>query len=187
MADATGGVPPTNASPFAVPADIQAVYDHFGDAGMFSVSTIAGLPVSGNWSGRILSVDEDDSVRKWNGAGWDTIWLPEAESTVTTFGTGWSATAGFAVEVRRVGTHVWLRGTVTRASGGSGGDVLTIPAGFRKTDTADSRADGAVTSSQGHGYTLRVSGTTHKLDILYSSASGSAGEFVPLVADWFID
>jgi len=187
MADVTGAVPPTNASDFDVATDIKDVYDHFGDAGMFSVSTIAGLPASGNWNGRILSVDEDDSIRKWNGAGWDLVWVPEATQTVTTFGTGWSATVGFPVTVRRVGAHVWLRGSVTRASGGSGGDVLTIPAGFRKTDGSNSTAEGGVTSSQGYGYTLRISGSTHKLDIIYSSGSGSAGEFIPLVADWFID
>lgn len=74
MADVTGGTPPTNASPFAVPADIKTVYDHFGGPSMYVVSTVAGLPSSGNWEGRILSVSEDDSVRRWNGASWDIIW-----------------------------------------------------------------------------------------------------------------
>jgi hypothetical protein len=56
MADVTGGTPPTNASPFAVPADFKAVYDHFGDSSQFTVADTSSLPASNNWVGRRLFV-----------------------------------------------------------------------------------------------------------------------------------
>lgn len=70
MADVTGGTPPTNASPFAVPADITDVYDHFGDQSQFSVATAASLPVSGNWVGRHIYVEDDQATRIWTGSAW---------------------------------------------------------------------------------------------------------------------
>lgn len=70
MADVTGGTPPTNASPFAVPADIKEVYDHFGDIGKYSVTTAASLPASGNWDGRHLWVEDVLRFYVWQGASW---------------------------------------------------------------------------------------------------------------------
>ena len=60
MADVTGGTPPTNASPFAVPDDIKAVYDHFGAQSEYSVATAASLPATGNWVGRTLHIADID-------------------------------------------------------------------------------------------------------------------------------
>ena len=70
MADVTGGTPPTGASPFRPPEDYKAVYDHFGDQGMFSVATASSLPASGNWPGRILTAADTGVVYVWRGSAW---------------------------------------------------------------------------------------------------------------------
>lgn len=70
MVDVTGGTPPTGASPFRVPEDIKAVYDHFGAPEMFSVATVANLPASGNWEGRILLARDTGVQYRWTGGGW---------------------------------------------------------------------------------------------------------------------
>lgn len=70
MADVTGGTPPTGASPFRVPEDIDAVYQHFGDESMFSVATAADLPASGNWEGRTLLARDTGVEYRWTGGGW---------------------------------------------------------------------------------------------------------------------
>jgi hypothetical protein len=84
MADVTGGTPPTNASPFAVPADMTDIYDHFGDAAMFKVATVAALPASGNWAGRQLYVEADDGIYRWTGSAWRRNGLLAAEATRST-------------------------------------------------------------------------------------------------------
>jgi len=35
-----------------------------------SVATVAALPVSGNWVGRIIFCEEDELLRVWDGTGW---------------------------------------------------------------------------------------------------------------------
>ena len=70
MVDVTGGTPPTGASPFRVPEDIKEVYDHFGAPGMFSVATVANLPASGNWEGRILLARDTGVEYRWTSGGW---------------------------------------------------------------------------------------------------------------------
>jgi hypothetical protein len=72
MADVTGGTPPTNASAFAVPADLSAVYAHFGGPSMFAVATAGSLPASGNWEGRRMWVTD---VKRFY--VWSTSWLPQ--------------------------------------------------------------------------------------------------------------
>ncbi len=78
MADVTGGTPPTNASPFAVPADIKAVYDHFGAPGKFSVATAASLPPTGNWAGRTLMTADTLTIWAWTGTGWEVVTTVDA-------------------------------------------------------------------------------------------------------------
>ena len=70
MVDVTGGTPPIGSSPFRVPEDIKAVYDHFGDPAMFEVANAAVLPMEGNWVGRRLSVADTGVVYRWGGSGW---------------------------------------------------------------------------------------------------------------------
>ena len=73
MADVTGGTPPTGSSPFDVPGDLAEVYDHFGDASMFSVANAVSLPSAGNWPGRTLQAADTGVLYKWNGS-----WRPVA-------------------------------------------------------------------------------------------------------------
>ena len=61
MTDVTSGPTVTNASPFAVPDDLTDLKDHFGDQSMFSASTAASLPASGNWLGR-RAIAEDTGI-----------------------------------------------------------------------------------------------------------------------------
>ena len=182
MADVTGGTAPTNASPFAVPADIQAVYDHFGASGFYSVSTIAGLPVTGNWAGRILSVTEDESVRKWDGSGWDIIWQPQTTVTLSTFGSFWAATSGYEPFLRIDGKRRQIFGAATRSSGGARAGFITIPVGHRP---AANTFVGASISSVGEFAQLHLN-TTGSLDLATGyGAAPSPGTF-PLCGEWWV-
>ncbi|GAA1787827.1 hypothetical protein [Agromyces lapidis] len=98
MADVTGGTPPTNASPFDVAGDIKAVYDHFGDPSMFSVSTPSSLPVSDNWTGRRLWVADESTFYIWSGSGW----VGDGNVVSPLSPSGYSVTGG--IEVGRAGT-----------------------------------------------------------------------------------
>ena len=118
MADVTGGTPPTNASPFAVPADIAAVYDHFGDAVNFSAATVAALPSSGNWAGRQVYVTADDGIYRWTGSAWRRNGNLAAEATratqFTLSGTANVATAVIFDAVRSTFTGMWAGANPTR-------------------------------------------------------------------------
>ncbi len=96
MADITGGTPPTNASAFAVPADITAVYDHFGGPTFYHVANAAALPSSGNWAGRQCMTDDTDALYAHNGTAWRlvsqpwTVFTPSLLSGTMTLGSGGS-------------------------------------------------------------------------------------------------
>ncbi len=71
MADMTGGTPPIGTSPFRPPEDFKAVYDHFGDAEMFAVDSVARLPSSDNWDGRQITTRDTGVTYVWlTGDGW---------------------------------------------------------------------------------------------------------------------
>ena len=182
MADVTGGTPPTNASPFAVPADIKAVYDHFGAAGFYSVSTIASLPGSGNWSGRILSVTEDESVRRWDGSGWDIIWQPQTTVTLTTFAANWAATAGYAPFMRVDGKKRTIFGAATRSAGGTRIGFITIPAGHRPAE--DTFISPSVSGSGEYAAVVVKATGAVELAVGYGAAP-SPGVF-PLAGEWWV-
>lgn len=131
MVDVTGGTPPTGASPFRVPEDFKAVYDHFGDVSMFSVASAANLPTTGNWAGRILLARDTGAVYVWS-SGWSV--LSRVKSPV---GTSVIPTAGAGVTVSANALYLkggFLLGTIdwAKPSGLAHGEtILTLPAGAR--------------------------------------------------------
>lgn len=119
MADVTGGPVVTNASPFAVPADLTALKDHFGAAGMFSVANAAALPASGNWAGRLLTTADTGSLYRHNGTSWEAI-LSRGWTTYTTTITGMSVGSGTVdFKSRFDGALVHVIGTIVIGAGGS--------------------------------------------------------------------
>lgn len=138
MADVTGGVPPTNASPFAVPADMADIYDHFGDQTMYSVANAAALPASGNWKGRTLMAEDTGAVYRctalpatWSKGVEDTGWINATLlNSWVAFGSGFS-TPGY----RRLNGMVYLRGVVKDGVLTQGTSIFTLPAGFRPSAT----------------------------------------------------
>lgn len=97
MADVTGGTPPTGASPFRVPEDIAAAYQHFGDESMFSVATTAGLPASGNWPGRMLMTRDTGAVWVYR-SSWQMLMMPWTTYTPTVSGCVATADAAYKIE-----------------------------------------------------------------------------------------
>lgn len=135
MADVTGGTPPTNASTFAVPADMADIYDHFGGQSMFSVANAAALPASGNWLGRQAMAEDT----KWRyqcttlPGTWAVVATPATTPTIS-YGGGYSLTTG---NVYLNGLFVVLSFTVTKSSTIAHDDtIMTIPTGFRPVATA---------------------------------------------------
>lgn len=113
--DVTGGPVVTNASPFAVPADLTALKNHFGDASKFKVASAASLPAS-SWVGHTLHVEDVDVLVQWTGSAWKR-WYPThamAQGSVvcpaggaggaTSGGIGWSALINVTFPVGRFST-----------------------------------------------------------------------------------
>lgn len=154
MADVTGGPVVTNASPFAVPADLTDLKNHFGDASNFGVPTIASLPASGNWYGRILSVQEDESVRRWHGSGWDIIWLPaDSGWQALTLSGGWvSFGSGYGdPRYRLINGVVHMAGLIKSGTVTAGTVIATLPLGYRP-----SSQEIYVVANNGVGQTVQV-------------------------------
>lgn len=118
MADVTGGIPPTNASPFAVPDDITAVYDHFGDQAQFSVATAASLPGSDNWVGRTVFVVDTATFYVWSGSAWLRRQAPYAIAVGSQAITGPAGTT-ITFPAGRFTVAPVIVGTVTAAAGGA--------------------------------------------------------------------
>lgn len=133
MADVTGGTPPTNASPFAAPADMKALYDHFGAPGMFSVSTASSLPPTGNWEGRRLWVADDKASYVWSGSAW-SLQFQDWKSWTPTL-TGMSLGNGVvSAKYQRIGKRVAFKieltwGSSSSASGSIGFSAPVTPSG----------------------------------------------------------
>lgn len=99
-------------------------------------ATIAGLPTSGNWPGRIMYVAEDTSVRCWNGSAWfimsqnSASWVavtPESSYYNIVSNGSWQA-----LSVMKLGRQVWLNGHIsTDGSTGNDSTWAYIPSGYR--------------------------------------------------------
>lgn len=76
MTGRTGYTGITGASPMNGPEQITDVYEHFDPLIDASIATIALLPAVGNWVGREYFVEEDGSIRRWNGTAWKIIYKP---------------------------------------------------------------------------------------------------------------
>lgn len=191
MADATGGTPPTNASPFSVPADIKEVYDHFGDPAKFwAVPNAASLPSTDNWDGRRL-IAQDTGIPWVYVGGWKKASELEDSGyvTLTTFGTGWAATAGHAPRIRKIGSQVFLYGAVTLGSGGLYANILTIPAGYRLGGAYANWFVNAAVASNGSPHELFLSGVDHRLSVpsTYRGTGMASGDVLPLTGSWFVN
>lgn len=111
-------------------------------------------------------------------------------TTISTFGTGWSATAGHTPRVRKIGNLVKMVGAVTRSgTSGAASDILTIPTGFRLAGAYTLQFIGCVVTSGGTVHELFINTTAHKLQVPsgYSDASLGSGIVLPLDGEWFTD
>lgn len=113
-------------------------------------------------------------------AAFGGAWVP-----LTSLGPHWSATTGHPPRIRRVGKRVDIAGAVTRGTGGSTGNMLTLPVGYRPPINI---FIGAVVSSQGRVAELFTSQTGILLNPPgYTTGSGTPGEVYPLTGSWYID
>jgi len=79
-----------NSGPMQGPAQITGVFEHFDPLLGETKPTAANLPLSGNWIGRTILVEDSGISRVWLGSGWgygdgDTGWI------TLTPATGWTA------------------------------------------------------------------------------------------------
>jgi len=123
-------------------------------------------------------------VDTYDGAAWNLPDYYEASAAITTFGPGWTATAGHAPRVYRYGNRVHLVGAVTIGSGADWANMLTIPAGFLPV-SLNTTFVGSNFASNGTGVQLAVSNTKLVSPDGYRSGTGAAnGVAVPIVATW---
>lgn len=119
-----------------------------------------------------------------DGTGWVQAG-PGAWTNVTSLGSGWTATPGYAPQVRRDGLTVFIRGAVTITSG-SFANMLTVPAGFRPNGSrwvgqSHGSASGAT------GMLLIDAGGLLQIPTSYRSGTGASGTAFPLSGSWTLD
>lgn len=117
----------------------------------------------------------------WVAAGEDTGWV-----TLTSFSVGFTTTSGYPVRIRRIGSTVRLKGSVTRLAGsGTLGDIFTVPTGFRP---AVREWVGVSVASSGYYAPLNLQ-TNGVLGVPagYGAGAFAAGDALPLMCSWTID
>lgn len=94
------------------------------------VETIAELPLTGNQPGRLIWVEEDDRVRRWDGAQWGVIGFPPSIQTTPTPGSGWQTP--FLNSIYQRSGWVQLTFNAYRSSAAASGAVIVdVPVGYR--------------------------------------------------------
>lgn len=134
MTGFTGYTGVTNDNPFAPPADMTAVYEHFDPLVGETVATAADLPAASNWVGRTVYVADTKTLYVWDGAAWgsinaDTGWI-DATSLLTASWVSYQPTTWGKVSYRKVGKWVELSGNA-QFTAGSNSTLFTLPVGFR--------------------------------------------------------
>lgn len=114
-----------------------------------------------------------------DGSGWQIFGTPR-EFTVTSFGTNWAATSGYAPVIMREGKKRTLVGAVTRSVGGPLSKLLTVPVEDRPVGYVFL---GAGSTSAGVAYQLRIS-AAGDVDVPYGG--GSAAAAYPLTGSWWV-
>jgi len=115
----------------------------------------------------------------------DSDWV-----TITTIGSGWTATVNHTPRVRKIGDRVDLAGAVTRTgTSGADTDLVTIPVGFRLAGAFLNYFIGASVTSGGTAHTLFLNGVDHKVAAPsgYATASVGSGVVVPLIGSWYVN
>lgn len=207
MVDVTGIPVPTGASPFRVPEDMKAMADRIGAPEMFAVATTGALPTSGNWAGRILTVQDTGAVYVWLGA-WRMISRPSIfwkvlrdASGAFDFTNAWTlmqwdtgvsdgALGGFTTKDWRTFTctvpGVYSVSAQITASGGAG----SIQAQVKKSGVAQifplaAAAAGTFVSVGAAGPVRFTVGDTLAVERFASSKiAGVAGTATYLIVDW---
>ncbi|AYN57874.1 virion structural protein [Arthrobacter phage Faja] len=122
-------------------------------------------------------------VETWDGSAWSLGDYYETSATVTSFSTGWSATAGYAPKVYRQGNRVFLEGAVTLGSGADWSSILTIPAGFRPSANAFLGANVSSTGAAAVELTIGSTGVIGSPDT-YRTGSLASGNVLPVKGSW---
>lgn len=98
--------------------------------GWATVATVADLPVTDNWTGRLIYVQEDDRLRRWSGTQWGVIGFPPSIFTEPAIGSGWD-TPSINQLYQRSG-WVQLTFNARRTSAAAVGAVIAeVPVGYR--------------------------------------------------------
>lgn len=111
------------------PAQMNGIFEHFDPLIGESAALISDLP-SGTWKGRTITVEEDGSVRNYDGTNYRTVYEDTGWQLPTFSGSGW-ANFGSVYETaayRRRNGMVIIKGFV---KGGTNTTLFTLPVGFR--------------------------------------------------------
>lgn len=144
------------------------------------VDTVAELPVTDNWVGRLIWVVEDASLRvctalpgSWLNLAADTGWI------TPTLADGWATAYGETPGYRRLNGVVYLRGRAT--TDGTIGYAFELPAGFRPSTNTLQRTDA-------NGVSVRAivsagGGVGQVTEAAVSDLGFSIGGLRPFIAD----
>jgi len=113
------------------PAQITAVYEHFDSLIGESEPSASALPMSGNWPGRMISVEDTGAIYLWVSGAWVAAVLPDTGWITPTLGAGWSVNS-VAPRYRRRNGVVYFKGRAN--SSGATGVAFIVQAGFFPDD-----------------------------------------------------
>lgn len=142
--------------------------------------------------GTLLRVGSAHWVRRIDSTGaavWESATADGGWTTISTLGSGWTATPGHPPRIRRVGDRVEIAGAVMTNVGANYANILTIPVGFRLGGAYTNYFVGGVVTSDGSAHQLFLNGTNHRIQVPdgYYGAPVVPGDHLPLCGSWFVN
>lgn len=184
---------PDSGDDYALTVDLAAMADTVQDAltavKTYRIMTDAqrlALTGADLFEGLTVYTTDNDTEWRYTGSSWIRIGGDTGWTSFTSFGTGWTATAGYTPQIRRIGNRVQIRGALTLGSNGAYSSIATLPEGFRPS--ANTWLGVSQSSQLGvSGMLLLNSSGLLTVPSLYRTGSPTTGAVFPLVGTWFTD
>lgn len=181
-----GVIVPVNADAYNLCPDLQTM----GNAvkGVTPVANQAARDALSTFVGRTVWRIDLIQFEVYDGSSWLVFDAFEQSSTISTFGTGWSAVTSNAHTPRiiRTGSLVFLMGAVASSSSALLSNILTVPTAFRPP-TVSTRFIGNTISSNGSTGSLAITSGVVSIPSGYGNINATTVQTVPLHCVWSMD
>lgn len=118
--------------------------------------------------------------------------LVDSSWVLVSLSAGWTAVgSGHTPRVRKVGNRVDIYGAATKGASGDPANILTIPVGFRLTNSTYGNVFlGSVATSGLVTRLLALNVVNHQIALgagYGTSAAVATGEVIPLIGSWYVN